>query len=267
MIGNISKVRGKLGATGPQGPQGPQGEQGLQGEKGDTPVIAFRLDENTGDLYYSSDGIYLDKEYVDSNNLVTKEELEKLGSLKEDVVNKVDVIDMNGNNISDTHYPSVRAVYDFGYGVADAAKQELRTFDIATLSSEIAGLRSQMSNEAHFKGYLSTDANVKALKATPNDFAYSAESGTKWVYDAKSGWVDTGNPVPDQLTPASETTPLINGTASVGAENAYARGDHRHPTDITRLGVTEFNEFKSELETGLDNIIAIQNRLIGGDNV
>ena len=67
-----------------------------------------------------------------------------------------------------------------------------------------------------------------------------------------------------QLTPASDATPLMNGVAAVGTAEAYARGDHRHPTDTTRLGVNEFNEFKSDLEIGLDNIIAIQNSLIGG---
>lgn len=32
----------------------------------------------------------------------------------------------------------------------------------------------------------------------------------------------------------STTTPLMDGTAAVGTETAYARGDHRHPTDTTR---------------------------------
>jgi len=33
---------------------------------------------------------------------------------------------------------------------------------------------------------------------------------------------------------ASSTTPLMDGTAAVGTENAFARGDHRHPTDTSR---------------------------------
>ena len=33
----------------------------------------------------------------------------------------------------------------------------------------------------------------------------------------------------------STTTPLIDGAASVGTENAYARGDHRHPSDTTKV--------------------------------
>lgn len=34
---------------------------------------------------------------------------------------------------------------------------------------------------------------------------------------------------------ASSTTPLMDGTAAVGTETTFARGDHRHPTDTTRV--------------------------------
>lgn len=131
------------------------------------------------------------------------------------------------------------------------------------IKSDIDGLQKQLNEEAHFRGYLSTNAKIQALEATPNDFAYSAESGTKWVYDAENGWQDTGTPVPDQLTPASDATPLVNGTPTAGQSEEYARGDHRHPTDTTRLGVEAFNEFKSDLETAFDTIIDIQNELMG----
>ena len=90
---------------------------------------------------------------------------------------------------------------------------------VASIESDVAGLQTQLNEEAHFRGYLSTNAKIIALDATPNDFAYSAESGTKWVYDADNGWQDTGTPVPDQLTPASDATPLVNGVASAGKSN------------------------------------------------
>ena len=64
MNGNLSKVCRK-------------GSMGEKGEKGDTPSVIFRLDEN-GNLYFSSDGILVDKEYVNSQNLVTKADIEAL---------------------------------------------------------------------------------------------------------------------------------------------------------------------------------------------
>lgn len=106
------------------------------------------------------------------------------------------------------------------------------------VASDIDGIREDIKNEAHFRGYVATNAEVQALPGTPNDYAYSAESGTVWIYQMATGWTDSGKPVPDQMTPASNTTPLMDGVASVGTENAYARGDHRHPSDTSKANTT-----------------------------
>lgn len=119
--------------------------------------------------------------------------------------------------------------------------------DISTLESGLAaantaidGLRNDVNSKEHFRGYYATTAQVQAI-TTPSagDFAYNAQTGTKWVYNASaSAWSDTGEAVPDQVTPKSATTPLMDGTASAGAENAYAAGDHRHPTDTSRAAAS-----------------------------
>lgn len=44
----------------------------------------------------------------------------------------------------------------------------------------------------------------------------------------------TAKDVPDGAA-ASTTTPKMDGTATVGSEMAFARGDHIHPTDTSRL--------------------------------
>lgn len=123
-----------------------------------------------------------------------------------------------------------------------------------TLGATVEGLQKQITEEAHFRGYLSTNAKIQALQATPNDFAYSAESGTKWVYDIGNGWQDTGKAVPDQLTPASDSTPRMNGEASVGQENAYARGDHIHPHDETKADKSD-TFTKTEVENLINSAI------------
>lgn len=109
----------------------------------------------------------------------------------------------------------------------------------------IAGLREDFINEAHFKGYFSTDAEVEAAPANLNDFAYSAESGTVWIYGA-SGWADSGKPVPDQTTPLADTVPLMDGTGSAGTATSASRADHVHPTDTSRAS-------QSDLQTEIDN--------------
>lgn len=47
-----------------------------------------------------------------------------------------------------------------------------------------------------------------------------------------SGYITQAD-VPPGSVPSS-TTPKMDGTAAVGTENAFARGDHRHPTDTSR---------------------------------
>lgn len=117
---------------------------------------------------------------------------------------------------------------------------------VSTNESDIAALQSQVTNSEHFKGYFATNAELQATAATPNDFAYSAESGTKWVYNG-TAWVDTGVAVPDQMVEGSDTLPLMDGTASAGTSNKYARGDHRHPSDSTKANVTDIPTAVSQL--------------------
>ncbi|KAA6356018.1 MAG: hypothetical protein EZS28_048455, partial [Streblomastix strix] len=58
-----------------------------------------------------------------------------------------------------------------------------------------------------------------------------AESGTVWMYD--QNWYNSEDIVPDQVTPASDATPLSDGTATAGISTEYSRGDHVHPLNIT----------------------------------
>lgn len=44
------------------------------------------------------------------------------------------------------------------------------------------------------------------------------------------------------VAPPSTTTPKMDGTASVGTETAFARGDHIHPTDTSLVSKTGDNE-------------------------
>lgn len=51
---------------------------------------------------------------------------------------------------------------------------------------------------------------------------------------ANAAWVDGGA----LTTPSpTTTTPLMDGSAAVGSENAYARGDHVHPSDTSKQDV------------------------------
>lgn len=92
MTGNISKskgVRGYRGEAFTYDDFTPEQLANLKGEKGDTPSIVFFYDQETGVLSYDSDGILEDKEYVESQNLVTKAELEGIRTKLYELANKV----------------------------------------------------------------------------------------------------------------------------------------------------------------------------------
>lgn len=192
---------------------------------------------------------------------------------KEDNENKVYTIDIN-KAYEPEQYPNVAAV--IGAIIQNGASNEQAAIahaesytdykveqleervneqteiiksDTEVLKSDVEGLQVRMDDEAHFRGFVQYNSEFEDLKATPNDFAYSAESGTTWVCTLDRYWVDTGKPVPDQVVPASKLQPLMNGEASTGSDNAYARGDHRHPTDTTRASAEELNNLRNEVES------------------
>lgn len=70
-----------------------------------------------------------------------------------------------------------------------------------------------------------------------------------------------------ELTTASTTTPKMNGSANVGSENSFARGDHVHPSDSTKVDKVDgkglsTNDFTTEEKTKLSNIESGANNYI-----
>lgn len=144
MIGNISKSKGFKGDAGAIGPQGPQGEQGIQGKKGDTPALVLRYDQDTGNLYYNSDGILLDKEYVDSNKFVTKDELENL-----ELSGTTDfAINLDTSFAGDKTYDEIVTAYNEGKEIIGVMPDMNITFRfmVTACTTEGVQLMSQMAN-------------------------------------------------------------------------------------------------------------------------
>lgn len=80
----------------------------------------------------------------------------------------------------------------------------------------------------YYDGKIHTEIEKKADKTTvPTNVS-------QLVND--SGYI-TMSQVPEGAV-ASSTTPKMDGTATVGTESAFARGDHVHPTDTSRLSTT-----------------------------
>ncbi|KAA6380478.1 MAG: hypothetical protein EZS28_023992, partial [Streblomastix strix] len=104
--------------------------------------------------------------------------------------------------------------------------------NITDIKNDIDTINQELSRQIHFRGYYLLNTDIQNLPdSAGSDFAFSAESGTVWMYDAD--WYNSGDIVPDQVSPASDATPLSDGTATAGISTEYSRGDHVHPLNIT----------------------------------
>ena len=101
------------------------------------------------------------------------------------------------------------AVTGYVLGVADLA---VATFDIAPAPGETSYALRYFDN----------------VPNPPHKGDVATVDGTLKYYDGTAWQPFAGVPSP------STSAPLMDGTASAGASAAYARGDHRHPTDTTR---------------------------------
>ncbi|KAA6367555.1 MAG: hypothetical protein EZS28_036917, partial [Streblomastix strix] len=104
--------------------------------------------------------------------------------------------------------------------------------DITDIKNDIDTINQELSRQTHFRGYYLLNNDIQNLPNSANgDFAFSAESWTVWMFDA--AWYNSGDIVPDQVTPASDALPIVDGTATTGISTQYSRGDHVHPLNIT----------------------------------
>ncbi|KAA6359183.1 MAG: hypothetical protein EZS28_045290, partial [Streblomastix strix] len=112
--------------------------------------------------------------------------------------------------------------------------------DIVGVKNDIITIQQELARQQHFRGYYLLNSYITSLPdSADGDFAFSAESGTVWMYDTaseSSTWYNSGQVVPDQVTPASDAVPLVDSGAGVAdISTEYARGDHQHPLQISSV--------------------------------
>lgn len=186
-------------------------------------------------------------------------------------ITKSDIGLGNVDNTSDANKPvstAQQAALDLKQNVNDnslTTTAKTVTGAINENKTAIDGIREQITNEAHFRGYFASEADLKAEypTATPNDYAYVADAGQKsyiWIWGSPTAnqWNKSDDLVPDQLTPKSTTVPLMNGTAAIGNTNTYADGAHVHPVDTSRASQTALN---SEITNRTNADTALGNRI------
>ena len=183
-------------------------------------------------LSIKADKTYVDQELAKKQD---KGEYVTTATFTTELAKKQDTGDYATNSSVDSKLTSKQNITDDSLTTTDKTVAGA----INELNTAIAGIRTDILNEAHFRGYFATNAELQASPGNINDYAYSAESGTVWTHNG-TAWEDTTEPVPDKTTPLSNSTPLQDGTAAVGVSTSAARGDHVHPTDTSRASNTEF---------------------------
>lgn len=93
-------------------------------------------------------------------------------------------------------------------------------------------------------GYLNNDGVLFYTQQIKNHIPTKTSDITN-----DSGFITQAD-VPEGASPSS-STPLMDGTASAGTSTAYARGDHRHPSDSTKADAANVYT-----KTEVDNAIA-----------
>ena len=133
--------------------------------------------------------------------------------------------------------------------------------------SNISDFPSTMTPSSHTHGNITNDGKLQtsdvdiangdklviadssnSSKMARASLAFDGSTTTK-VLAKKGTWID----LPSGASPSS-TTPAMDGTASVGTETAFARGDHVHPTDTSRAPNTTFTAATSSV-SGADGLV------------
>lgn len=67
-----------------------------------------------------------------------------------------------------------------------------------------------------------------------------------------SGYITTSDIPPGAA--ASSAAPLMDGTAAAGSSNAFARGDHVHPSDTSKVDVSTYQTYVNNVDNTLGTI-------------
>lgn len=118
----------------------------------------------------------------------------------------------------DVAYEHVNVEGGADVGIGDIVHIYNGVYDFE-MESRIVGLEFDVLSEEY------TNVSIGDMKTTLNEA----------ISDINGGSMGGGG---SSVEP-STTTPKMDGTAAIGTEQKYARGDHVHPTDTSRLSVTD----------------------------
>lgn len=141
-----------------------------------------------------------------------------------------------------------------GGGIVDPALDPTSSNAVAN-SAVCGGLDGKLSTSGGtVTGDVLLNRGSAVVFGTTGGPAVYTNNGTTLKADTRGTTGDVALLSDIPAVPAASTdTPLPDGTAAPGSSAAYARGDHRHPTDTSRQAALS--------QTQLGNIAAVPNKL------
>lgn len=138
----------------------------------------------------------------------------------------------------------------------------------------LKGLIDDINNAGYLTSYTETDPTVPSWAKQPNKPSYTASEvgalpNTTVIPNKTSqltndsGFITTSD-IPEGAA-ASTTAPKMDGTATIGTELAFARGDHVHPSDTSRVPNTRKingNELSSDIMLSAEDVGALPNTTV-----
>ncbi|KAA6401146.1 MAG: hypothetical protein EZS28_003330 [Streblomastix strix] len=103
------------------------------------------------------------------------------------------------------------------------------------LQADAQVINQGLTRQTHFRGYFATNDEILPLQSSAvGNYVYSIEDLLVWVYE--DNWAETDQIVPDQVTSASDNTPLEDSAeGDAGISNDQARRDHKHPIQVSSV--------------------------------
>ena len=203
-------------------------------------TVPTKTSEITNDSNFA-----VDSAYVHTDNNYTTAEKNKLAAVEADAdVNVIETVKVNGTALT----PDANKAVD------------------VTVPTATSDLTNDGDGESPFatQAYVGTNGgkidtisvNGTAQTITNKNVNITVPTKTSDITN-DSGFITTAD-IPEGAA-ASTTVPKMDGTADVGKELAFARGDHVHPSDTTKVDKVagkglSTNDFTDNEKNKLDNI-------------
>ena len=164
-----------------------------------------------------------------------------------------------------TSYTETDPVYSAsaaaGITSSDITNWNGKTSNTGTVTGVTAGTGLKVGTNTS-GGTISTSGTINHINSVT---AKTTQGLYPITYDAQGHITGSGSAV--TIPAASSTTPSMDGTASAGSGTTWARADHRHPSDSSKVDVSSSSSYDQATISNEDGIIDLYSEPQSGSTV